>query len=167
MQEACQARLATAGFGQYEVSGYARTGRRCRHNLVYWQFGDYLGIGAGAHGKVTARDAGPEITRTIRVRHPSVYMSAVDPTARVVETRQVLVEELPFEFALNVLRLNEGFAAADFEQRTGLPAGVLAEQLELAIRRGLLEVTGPGWRPTSLGRRFLNDLQALFLPAGQ
>lgn len=165
MQEACQARLGAAGFGQYEVSGYARAGRRCKHNLVYWRFGDYLGIGAGAHGKVTGQDAAPVITRTRRVRHPAAYMSAMDRAARVDETRQVRAEELPFEFALNVLRLNEGFAAADFERRTGLPAGVLAGRLELALRRGLLEVAGDRWRPTSLGRRFLNDLQALFLPA--
>lgn len=165
MQEACQVRLAAAGFEQYEVSGYAQAGRRCRHNLVYWQFGDYLGIGAGAHGKVTGQEAGHRITRTVRVRHPAAYLSATDRAARVVETRQVLTVELPFEFALNALRLNEGFAAADFEQRTGLAAGVLAGRLALAIRRGLLEAVGNGWRPTALGRRFLNDLQALFLPA--
>ncbi len=114
MQEACQERLAAAGFEQYEVSGYARAGRRCRHNLVYWQFGDYLGIGAGAHGKVTAQEAGWAINRTVRVRHPAAYLAATDPASRVAETRSVAAEERPFEFALNALRLNEGFAWRGF-----------------------------------------------------
>ncbi|HEX9208822.1 MAG TPA: radical SAM family heme chaperone HemW [Steroidobacteraceae bacterium] len=165
MQEACQARLAAAGFEQYEVSGYARAGRRCRHNLVYWQFGDYLGIGAGAHGKVTGQEGRGEIMRTVRVRHPAAYMSAAGRVARVAESRQVLPGELPFEFVLNALRLNEGFAVDDFERRTGQPASVLAQPLARALERGLLEGDGARWRPTALGRRFLNDLQALFLPA--
>ena len=167
MQEACQGRLAAGGFEQYEVSGYARPGRRCRHNLVYWQFGDYLGLGAGAHGKLTARDPGGGITRTVRVRHPAAYLAATGRAARVAETRRVAAEELPFEFALNALRLNEGFAAADFERCTGLPADVLAEPIGHAVRRGLLAEAGDRWFATPLGRRFLNDLQALFLPAGQ
>lgn len=165
MQESCQARLAAAGFEQYEVSGYARPGHRCRHNLVYWQYGDYLGIGAGAHGKVsTVEDDHLVINRTVRVRHPAAYLSATDAASRIVAVQRVPEAELPFEFALNALRLNEGFATADFEQRTGLDASLLDEPLRQAVKRGLLETDGPGWRPTSLGRRFLNDLQALFLP---
>jgi oxygen-independent coproporphyrinogen-3 oxidase len=167
MQEACQARLAAAGFEQYEVSGYARTGRRCRHNLVYWQFGDYLGIGAGAHGKVTGHEAGSAITRTVRVRHPAAYLCAPDPASRIAETRAVPAAERPFEFALNALRLNEGFAVADFERRTGLPGTTLIEPLQQAVQRGLLQGSDACWRPTALGRRFLNDLQALFLPVRQ
>jgi oxygen-independent coproporphyrinogen-3 oxidase len=164
MQEACQARLAAAGYEQYEVSGYARPGRRCRHNLVYWRFGDYLGIGAGAHGKVTG-EPGHAITRTVRVRHPAAYLAAPDRASRVAETRCVGADELPFEFVLNASRLNEGFASVDFERRTGLSPGVLAAPLAQAMQRGLLEAQGSRWVPTSLGRRFLNDLQALFLPA--
>ena len=165
MQEACQARLAAAGFEQYEVSGYARPGHRCRHNLVYWQFGDYLGIGAGAHGKVTTQGDRHVVTRTVRVRHPAAYLAAADRASRVAETRRVPEAELPFEFALNALRLPEGFAVADFERRTGLPGTALEQPLQLAVKRGLLEGDARRWRPTLLGRRFLNDLQALFLPA--
>jgi oxygen-independent coproporphyrinogen-3 oxidase len=164
MQEACQGRLAAAGFEQYEVSGYARPERRCRHNLVYWEFGDYLGLGAGAHGKVTTREAGGTIVRTVRVRHPAAYLAAPDRASRLAETRHVAAAELPFEFALNALRLNAGFAAADFERCTGLSADVLAEPVERAKQRGLLAGDGTRWYPTALGRRFLNDLQALFLP---
>jgi oxygen-independent coproporphyrinogen-3 oxidase len=164
MQEACQSRLAAAGFEQYEVSGYARPGQRCRHNLVYWEFGDYLGIGAGAHGKVTVQDAGVAITRTVRVRHPAAYLAARDRSSRLAETRRVAAAELPFEFVLNALRLNAGFALADFERRTGLTASVLDEPVAQAVQRGLLQGDGARWYPTALGRRFLNDLQALFLP---
>jgi oxygen-independent coproporphyrinogen-3 oxidase len=165
MQEACQARLADAGFEQYEVSGYARPGHRCRHNLVYWQFGDYLGVGAGAHGKVTTYDEGHVVTRTVRVRHPAAYMTAADRASRLAEIRRVPAAELPFEFALNALRLPEGFAIADFERHTGLAGIVLERPLQRAVARGLLEADARRWRPTALGRRFLNDLQALFLPA--
>jgi oxygen-independent coproporphyrinogen-3 oxidase len=164
MQEACQARLAAAGFEQYEVSGYARAGRRCRHNLTYWQFGDYLGVGAGAHGKVTVQDAGWTITRTVRARHPAAYLAAGDAGSRVAETRLVSAAERSFEFALNALRLNDGFTEADFERRTGLEPTVLSGPLRQGTERGLLERAGAGWRATPLGRRFLNDLQALFLP---
>jgi oxygen-independent coproporphyrinogen-3 oxidase len=162
MQEACQARLAAAGYAQYEVSAYAQPRRECRHNLAYWRYEDYLGIGAGAHGKLTGRDA---IERTVRVRHPAAYVAAASAAARVAETRIVVGDELPFEFCLNALRLNAGFATADFEARTGQPAGVLEPAIEAAVARGLLERDHARCRPTLLGRRFLNDLQALFLPA--
>ena len=162
MQEACQARLADAGFVQYEVSGYARPGRRCRHNLVYWQFGDYVGVGAGAHGKVSSHSG---VRRTVRVRHPSAYLAAASPAERLQESRVVAGEDLPFEFCLNTLRLVDGFEEDWFPERTGLSCGVLQGRLELATTRGLLERCGSRWQPTALGRRFLNDLQALFLPA--
>ena len=164
MQQACQERLAVAGFEQYEVSAYARADRQCRHNLGYWQYGDYLGIGAGAHGKVTAGDRSGAITRTVRVRHPAAYLGAASATARLAETRTIDPAERPFEFALNLLRLNAGFEIDEFTRRTGLPATAIGERLQDASRRGLLERQGDRWRPTSLGRRFLNDLQALFLP---
>jgi oxygen-independent coproporphyrinogen-3 oxidase len=164
MQEACQSRLAAAGYQHYEVSAYSQPGRRCRHNLVYWEFGDYLGIGAGAHGKLTHADGGA-ITRTVRARHPAAYLAAATPADRITETRNVTASERPFEFALNALRLVDGFALALFEQRTGLSPQVLEPTLQAALARGLIERRAGGWRPTALGQRFLNDLQALFLPS--
>jgi len=164
MQEACQSRLAAAGYQHYEVSAYSQAGRRCRHNLVYWEFGDYLGIGAGAHGKLTHADGGT-IARTVRARHPAAYLAAATPPDRITETRNVAASELPFEFALNALRLVDGFALTLFEQRTGLSAQVLEPTLQAALARGLIERRPGGWRPTALGQRFLNDLQALFLPS--
>jgi putative oxygen-independent coproporphyrinogen III oxidase len=162
MQEACQARLAAAGFEQYEVSAYARPGQRCRHNLGYWRFDDYLGVGAGAHGKVTLPDG--TIGRTVRARHPGSYLAAATPSARVTEQRVVPVRDLPFEFCLNALRLDDGFADREFAARTGLSTDVMSRPLAEATRRGLLGYDGERWRPTDLGRRFLNDLQGLFLP---
>jgi oxygen-independent coproporphyrinogen-3 oxidase len=164
MQLACQEAIASAGFAQYEVSGYAQPGRRCAHNLNYWRFGDYVGIGAGAHGKLTDLARGA-IVRTARARHPAAYLAAGEPAARIAETRLVQPGELPFEFALNVLRLNEGFDLELFETRTGLPGAVLERPLADAMSRGLLTARpGGGWQPSALGARFLNDLQRLFLP---
>ena len=163
MQVECQSLLASAGYEQYEVSGYARPGRRCRHNLVYWEFGDYLGIGAGAHGKVTRRD-GNAIERTIRVRHPAAYLAANTAQQGVAEARDVAPADLPFEFCLNALRLVAGFTPQHFEERTGLPVAVLEQPAEQARARGLLERVDGRWRATALGRRFLNDLQEQFLP---
>jgi len=163
MQLACQARLARAGFAQYEVSAYARRGRRCRHNLVYWEFGDYLGVGAGAHGKVTSTTR--EIVRSARVRSPARYLAAITPAERIESHRAIPSAELPFEYCLNALRLNDGFASCDYEARTGLARESLEVTCSAAAADGLLErIHEPaGWRPTELGRRFLNDLQARFL----
>lgn len=164
MQLACQERLAAAGYAQYEISAYALAGRKCEHNLNYWRFGDYLGVGAGAHGKLTELATG-RITRTARVRHPAAYLAAREPAQRIAETREVRDEELPFEFALNVLRLTEGFSAAQFEICTRRSSVLIARTVEAALKRGLLTPrTGGGWVPTPLGHRFLNDLQTLFLP---
>lgn len=163
MQLACQALLAAHGFDQYEISGYARDARQCRHNLNYWLYGDYLGIGAGAHGKVTLAGSN-EIVRTVRQRMPREYLSRKG-AARIAERRAVARDELPLEFMLNALRLVAGFDGAEFEQRTGLALGSIRAKLEDAQRRKLLERDGDRWRPTTLGRQFLNDLQALFLPA--
>jgi len=163
MQVECQSLLASAGYEQYEVSAYARPGRRCRHNLVYWEFGDYLGIGAGAHGKVTRVD-GDAIERTIRVRHPAAYLAAATAQQGLAEARDVPPADLPFEFCLNALRLVAGFTPQHFEERTGLPITVLERPAEHARARGLLEHVDERWRATAFGRRFLNDLQEQFLP---
>jgi coproporphyrinogen III oxidase-like Fe-S oxidoreductase len=163
MQLECQARLASAGYEQYEVSAYAQRGRRCRHNLGYWEFGDYLGVGAGAHGKLTQIASG-EIERTVRVRHPAAYLAATSPQERLAEVRTVPASDLPFEFMLNALRLVAGFTDRQFEERTGLPPAALNGSIQQAAARGLLERRGDRWQPTARGHQFLNDLQQLFLP---
>jgi len=163
MQLACQELLAAAGYHQYEVSAYAQASHRCMHNLNYWQYGDYLGIGAGAHGKLSDVSTG-SIVRTARVRHPAAYLAATEPASRLAESREVPAAERPFEFTLNALRLVEGFDDALFETRTALSREALDEPAAAAVRQGLLEPRpGGGWRSTALGARFLNDLQGLFL----
>ena len=156
----CTAHLAAAGFAQYEVSAYARPGAQCRHNLNYWSFGDYLGVGAGAHGKLTFAQAG-KIVRTAQPREPRRYVAAADAA---LAPRAVPADELPFEFMLNVLRLTSGFEAAWFSSRTGLDWAVIAEPLGAAAARGLLLRTPTGYRPSDRGLRFLNDLLLGFLP---
>ena len=162
MQNACQETLAAHGYEQYEVSAYARAGRQCRHNLNYWRFGDYIGSGAGAHGKLTDVERGC-IVRTARQRQPREYLRCTG-AARVTERRVVAVAELPFEFMLNALRLRAGFAIGELESRTGLAVTVVEPMLAAASARGLLSREGDRWAPTALGRQFLNDLQAMFLP---
>jgi len=160
MLEECAARLAAAGFGQYEVSAYARPGRQCRHNLNYWSFGDYLGVGAGAHGKLTFPGRGA-IVRTLQPREPRRYLAAVPGE---LTRNAVSAQDLPFEFMLNALRLTAGFALAAFAARTGLPASRITATLERLLGRGLLERTSAGYRPSPLGLRFLNDLLVDFMP---
>jgi putative oxygen-independent coproporphyrinogen III oxidase len=163
IQLAGQKMLAEAGYGQYEVSAYAREGARCRHNLNYWLFGDYVGIGAGAHGKVTL-ELPQKILRTVKPKQPRDYQDRLQGAAPSVgDSNYVSREDLPFEFMLNALRLNDGFQRSDYEARTGLALKFLEEKLAGAQGRGLLEPKADGWRPTELGRRFLNDLQAGFL----
>jgi oxygen-independent coproporphyrinogen-3 oxidase len=155
--------LAVAGYVQYEVSAYAREGAQCRHNLNYWRFGDYLGLGAGAHGKLSIAVPG-QILRTAKPKQPRDYQkSAREASTAFGERSFIATADLPFEFMLNALRLNEGFASQDFRYRTGLPLDSVEPALERAQQRGLLEARAGGWRPTALGRRFLNDLQAGFL----
>jgi coproporphyrinogen III oxidase-like Fe-S oxidoreductase len=168
IQSECQRLLAESGFEQYEVSAYARRGARCRHNLNYWLFGDYVGVGAGAHGKISL--GVPErVLRTEKPKQPRDYLERLRAAraprvqAAVGERRLVARAELPFEFMLNALRLNEGFASADFEARTGLGMSAAAPTLNAALGRGLVQATADGWRPTELGSRFLNDLLASFL----
>ena len=163
MQLRCQERLARAGYEQYEVSAYARAARRCVHNLNYWRFGDYIGIGAGAHGKIT-QPASSSIVRVSRVRQPREYLSM--PPAHRAQAQDVASEDAAFEYMLNALRLLEGFHVRDFEARTGVSFARIAATVAAARERGLLLEWRPGaYRPTELGQRFLNDLQALFLPA--
>ena len=164
MQLQGQAALAASGYEQYEVSAYAHDGRRCHHNLNYWTYGDYLGIGAGAHGKYSRPrgEGGLQITRTVRQRQPREYLSR-EPNIRVTDRRDIPEEERAFEFMLNALRLPAGFDRATFETRTGLPAASIDIPMRMARQRGLVEEASE-WRPTPLGLRFLNDLQTFFLP---
>ncbi len=160
---ACRARLAEAGFERYEISAFARPGRRCRHNLNYWSYGDYLGIGAGAHGKLTLADG--RILRSARCRHPKDYLERAGHAGAIVEQREVSPEERVFEYMLNRSRLVEGGSAADFSEYTGLEAGRLAPGLAKAEQLGLVRREGDAWQPTPRGFELLNELQALFLPA--
>ncbi len=161
MQEACQARLAAAGYAQYEVSAYAPAGRRCRHNLNYWQFGDYLGIGAGAHGKLSGADG---VRRRWKIRSPRAYLQHAGTPQRTGGDETVTAEQLPFEFMLNALRLNDGVPLADFPARTGLPVDAIAAPLREAHARGWLVEDPDRLQATPLGQRFLNDLIEVFLP---
>jgi oxygen-independent coproporphyrinogen-3 oxidase len=163
MQVRCQERLATHDYRHYEVSAYARAGRTSRHNLNYWRFGDYLGIGAGAHGKLT-RAARGEIVRTARLRQPREYLGR-EGEERIDLRHAVAIRDRPFEYMLNALRLVEGFDERAFETRTGVSFATIAPVAEAARHKKLLATDARGsWRPTELGQRFLNDLQQMFLP---
>ena len=158
MLATCAEELATAGLAHYEVSAYAQGGRQCRHNLNYWTFGDYLGVGAGAHGKLT-EVSGNAIVRTTHTREPRRYQAGTPLTLRTVTPA-----ELPFEFMMNALRLTAGFDAALFEGRTGLRFEAVAPTLLSQQARGLLGRVGGRWVPSLTGQRFLNDLLLEFLP---
>jgi len=153
---------AAAGLERYEVSAYARSGHRARHNLNYWEFGDYLGIGAGAHGKLSFPH---RVVRQVRLRDPAAYLAGAEAGAAIASEGEVARAELPFEFMLNALRLREGFELARFAERTGLPLSAIAGPLEEAERRGLVQRDLHHVRPTGRGFDFLNDLLELFLPA--
>ncbi|HET9471222.1 MAG TPA: radical SAM family heme chaperone HemW [Usitatibacter sp.] len=161
MQAAIEETLAAAGLEHYETSAFARPGHRARHNLNYWTFGDYVGIGAGAHGKISFRD---RIVRESRVRKPATYMRAAMEGNAVDESHEVPAADRPFEFMLNALRLVEGFPVALFSERTGLPITTVERQLAAAESAGLLERDHLRIRPTARGERFLNDLLEPFLP---
>ena len=161
IQDRGQALLAAHGFEQYEVSAYARDGRRCWHNLNYWLFGDYLAVGAGAHGKITLPDG---IGRYQKPANPLQYMMGQETNPAATELTLLKPAERVFDFMLNALRLNDGFDEATFEQRTGLSGTDLIEAAGPAMDRGLIERSDSlHWRPTELGGRFLNDLQAEFI----
>ena len=149
-----------AGLQRYEVSAYAKAGHRCFHNLNYWQFGDYLGIGAGAHSKLSFAH---RVVRQVRFREPKLYMDKALEGRAVTQETEVSRAELPFEFMLNALRLKEGFKLQDFVEKTGLPFTAIAQGLEEAERKGLIERDFVRVKPTERGFDFLNDLQSLFL----
>jgi putative oxygen-independent coproporphyrinogen III oxidase len=159
MQLALEAALGEAGFEHYETSAFARPGRRCRHNLNYWEFGDYLGIGAGAHGKLSFPD---RVTRHERIKQPKTYLES---EVTISAEKSVPPRELPFEFMLNALRLIEGFPLALFTERTGLPSYLLSKNLADAEQAGLIERDLQRVSPTTRGRLFLNELLEKFLPS--
>jgi len=160
IEDAVHAKLGAAGYQHYETSAYARSGRQCRHNLNYWRFGDYLGIGAGAHSKLSFAD---RIVRQVRYKQPNQYMEAVAARDPLLEENPVTRADVGFEFMLNALRLTDGVPAALFAERTGYPLAIVQRELATAEARGLIERDPTTIRPTALGRRFLNDLQQLFL----
>ena len=163
IQEACQDALAAGGYAQYEVSAYARPGRQCDHNLNYWRFGDYLGIGAGAHGKLTL-PVDESITRRWKVKQPRDYLARAATPARLGGDDRIPMAQRPFEFMLNALRLEEGFTLELFESRTGVTRGAIAPTLEALIAKDWLERHGDVLRPTDFGQRFLNDVMGAFMP---
>jgi putative oxygen-independent coproporphyrinogen III oxidase len=151
---------AATGLERYEVSAYAKAGHRCWHNWNYWQFGDYLGIGAGAHGKLSFPH---RVVRQVRSREPKLYMDNALSGNAIAQEREVTRAELPFEFMLNALRLKEGFALQDFTERTGLPLSAIEQALREAQAKGLVERDLVRVKPTERGFDFLTDLQSLFL----
>ncbi|MGH8631923.1 MAG: radical SAM family heme chaperone HemW, partial [Burkholderiales bacterium] len=163
MQQAGQALLDGTGFERYEVSAYARPGRRCRHNLNYWEFGDYLGLGAGAHGKLTDVDSG-WVRRFARHRMPEAYMKRAGGPGAIVSETVLGADDLILEFMLNACRLSGGFPLSLFTERTGLSAAVLTPQLDECVRSGLIEWDSGRVTPSELGQRYLNDLLQRFLP---
>jgi putative oxygen-independent coproporphyrinogen III oxidase len=150
-----------AGLQRYEVSAYARPGHKCAHNLNYWQFGDYLGIGAGAHSKLSFAH---RVVRQVRFREPRMYMDKALAGQAIAQDEEVSRADLPFEFMLNALRLKDGFALQQFPERTGLPLTAIRKALEEAERKGLIERDLARVKPSARGFDFLNDLQTLFLP---
>lgn len=160
MQDCVETRLAAAGYEHYETSAFALPGRYCRHNLNYWTFGDYLGIGAGAHSKLSLPEG---VVREVRVKHPRAYLEHAGTPQAIAESRRLSRRDLPIEFMMNALRLTRGFATALFTERTGLPLAVVSEPLARAQAQGLLIHDAEHIRPTEQGRRFLNDLLLRFL----
>lgn len=160
MQDAIEARLAAAGFIHYETSAFAQPGRQCRHNLNYWTFGDYLGIGAGAHGKLTLHD---RVLRQMRWKQPKQYLAKVAEAMPVQEEFSVGAADLPFEFMMNALRLNQGFDAPLFEMRTSLPLFGIESTLRQAEQDGLIGRQGGRIAPTERGRRYLNRVLERFM----
>jgi oxygen-independent coproporphyrinogen-3 oxidase len=160
IEDAMCAALDRAGYVHYETSAHAKAGYECRHNVNYWRFGDYLGIGAGAHSKLSFAD---RIVRQLRFKQPKQYLERVASGDALQENIEIARRDLPFEFMLNALRLTDGVPAALFAERTGMPLSIAARPIAEATRRGLLDPDPTVLRPTPLGRRFLNDLQSIFL----
>ena len=160
MQQQIEKMLATHGYQHYETSAFAQPQRRARHNLNYWQFGDYLGIGAGAHSKLSFHD---KVVRQMRHKQPQAYMEAVARGEPLQEEHEVTHKDIAFEFMMNALRLNEGFDSVLFTERTSLPLLAIRRELEEAEKRGLLTRDLQRIAPTQLGQRFLNDLLEIFM----
>ncbi|BEI33923.1 radical SAM family heme chaperone HemW [Polynucleobacter sp. HIN5] len=161
MFESALETLAANGYARYEVSAYSKTKQQCKHNLNYWEFGDYIGIGAGAHGKISYPD---RVTRQIRERHPETYMSKmIEQGHAVIENRLLTQDDLPFEFMLGALRLIDGVPTAMFSERTGLGLNAISKSITDALRKGLLDEDPMRLKASPLGMRYLNDLQELFL----
>ncbi len=153
--------LTKAGYKRYEVSAYAKKDQECKHNLNYWRFGDYIGIGAGAHGKISYPG---KIIRQVRERHPETYMQSIETKgSALIESREIASKDLPFEFMLNSLRLTDGVDTHTFSERTGLPLSVISKGLETASKKGLLDENPSKLKATELGLRYLNNLQEMFL----
>ena len=163
MQERCQALIADGGLRQYEVSAYARPGFECAHNRNYWLFGDYLGVGAGAHGKLTL-PADDQILRRWKVKQPLDYLHKAATPTRIGGDEWLTPERRPFDFMLNALRLVDGFSLTQFEARTGLERAAISNELDTAVARNWILIDADRVLPTDLGRRFTNDVIALFLP---
>lgn len=168
MQEMIEQLLAETGYENYEISAFAKPGRKCRHNLNYWQYGDYLGIGAGAHSKISFRQ---KIVRQIRYRHPRLYLEQAvrnpkDAATFISQEHEVTASDRAFEFVMNALRLAEGFAPALFQSHTGLALSAIQKPLEIAEQQKLISWTHDRIRPTGLGRRYLNDLLEIFIAGG-
>jgi oxygen-independent coproporphyrinogen-3 oxidase len=163
MQEACAQLLLEAGLVNYEVSAWSRPGRECRHNRNYWEYGDFLGIGAGAHGKITLPAEG-EVRKRIRQRHPDAWMAAVEDGDGLAADQAIEDADRVFEFFLNQLRLRDGVLKSQFPPRTGLAWKTVQPRVEQVLERGLLEDRGERLVATDTGWRFINEIQAVFLP---
>ena len=164
IEDAIEAQLGAADYVHYETSAHARRGFECRHNLNYWRFGDYLGIGAGAHSKISFPD---RVERQVRFKQPQQYMDQVARGEPMLERVNVGRADIGFEFMLNAMRLTEGVPVTSFVERTGFALSLIDAPLQIAERKGLIVRDHQRLAPTALGRRYLNDLQALFLPAAK
>jgi oxygen-independent coproporphyrinogen-3 oxidase len=162
MQQQLQTLLARSGYRQYEVSAYAREGKHCQHNLNYWQFGDYVGIGAGAHAKISDAEG---ITRLSKLKQPNAYVAKAGTPAGVASQQRLSPQDAVIEFMMNSLRLTDGFPVDLFRERTGLPLSVVIPALRAAVAKGLLSWDVQTIWPTEMGKCLLNDLLCLFLPA--
>jgi oxygen-independent coproporphyrinogen-3 oxidase len=161
MLDALMEKLNGAGYERYEISAYAKSGHRCQHNMNYWKFGDYIGIGAGAHGKISAHN---QIARQTNERHPDTYMQKIfDQGHALIEERILSKDDLPFEYMLNTLRLIDGVPTHEFKERTGLEISAINGPIQQALKKGLLDEDPTGLKASGLGIQYLNDLQMLFL----
>jgi oxygen-independent coproporphyrinogen-3 oxidase len=161
MLDALMEKLQSSGYERYEISAYAKSGHRCQHNMNYWKFGDYIGIGAGAHGKISAHN---QIARQTNERHPDSYMQKIFAQGHaLIEERLLSKDDLPFEYMLNTLRLIDGVPTHEFKERTGLEISSINGPIQQALKKGLLDEDPSSLKASELGIQYLNDLQMLFL----